>query len=139
MLKIDRFFGGYEEVTPEILASEKIRLLICDLDYTLAPKWSLVPTRKLAAWVLACQKVGVIIFILSNNSETRVKTFCEPLRIPFRHKAHKPLTNGIEYAIKKFEVKREETVLLGDRFLTDMFCANRAKIRAWRVRRRNSP
>ena len=37
-MKVDRYFQGYEEVTPQVLAQEHVKLLLCDLDYTLVPR-----------------------------------------------------------------------------------------------------
>ena len=40
----DRLFETYEEITPEYLRQRGIRLLLSDLDYTLAPKYTLTRT-----------------------------------------------------------------------------------------------
>ena len=37
-LRPDRLFSDYSGITPELLHEKGIKLLLCDLDYTLAPK-----------------------------------------------------------------------------------------------------
>lgn len=67
---------GYGSLTPEMLRERGIRLLLCDLDYTLAPKYVPGPDEALHRWLAAMGEAGIRVMILSNNrSPVRVERF----------------------------------------------------------------
>ena len=51
-------FDDYTAVTPEFLRERGVRLLLCDLDYTLAPKRQKEPDEPLKAWIGALRASG---------------------------------------------------------------------------------
>ena len=55
----DRLYGRYTELTPDVLDSLGIRLLLCDLDYTLAPRRVERPDDTLRDWIGRCRDAGV--------------------------------------------------------------------------------
>ena len=72
-----RVFDRYTQITPQLLSSLGIKLLLCDLDYTLAPKSVPRPDAALHTWLENCRQAGITVMILSNNrSSRRVETFC---------------------------------------------------------------
>ena len=128
----DRIFRHYSHVTPALLRQLEIRLLLCDLDYTLAPRSTAVPDSRLRAWLADCQEAGVTVMILSNNrSVRRVETFCAGLGIRYVGHAGKPGTRGFREAMG--DTPPEHTAMLGDKLLTDMLAANRAGVLALMV------
>ena len=75
---------GYGSLTPEMLRERGIRLLLCDLDYTLAPKYVPGPDETLHRWLAAMGEAGIRVMILSNNrSPARVERFCRELGIDY--------------------------------------------------------
>ena len=73
---------GYGSLTPEMLRERGIRLLLCDLDYTLAPKYVPGPDEALHRWLAAMGEAGIRVMILSNNrSPVRVERFCRDLAL----------------------------------------------------------
>ena len=50
---------GYGSLTPEMLRERGIRLLLCDLDYTLAPKYVPGPDEALHRWLAAMGEAGI--------------------------------------------------------------------------------
>ena len=42
----------------------------------------------------------------------------------------KPLTRGIQIALKRYDLKKHEVVLVGDQLMTDVMAANTAGIRS---------
>ena len=98
----DRLFETYEEVTPEYLRQRGIRLLLSDLDYTLAPKYVPHPDDRVREWLRRMEEGGVQVMILSNNrSSHRVETFCRELGIPYVGHAQKPRTTGFHRAMEQ--------------------------------------
>ena len=49
----DRLYAAYTDITPQMLQSWGIRLLLCDLDYTLAPRSVRQPDDTVLGWVQA--------------------------------------------------------------------------------------
>ena len=98
----DRLFETYEEITPEYLRQRGIRLLLSDLDYTLAPKYVPHPDDRVREWLRRMEEGGVQVMILSNNrSSHRVETFCRELGIPYVGHAQKPRTTGFHRAMEQ--------------------------------------
>ena len=125
----DRLFETYEEITPEYLRQRGIRLLLSDLDYTLAPKSQPEPDGTLRRWLAEVQAAGVTVMILSNNrSPARVERFCRDLGITYEGHAGKPSPRGFRRAMARCGAAPEETAMLGDKLLTDMLGANRAGV-----------
>ena len=133
-LRPDRLLNTYRDVTPELLQSRGITLLLCDLDYTLAPKSVKTPDDEVAAWLSALRDAGVTVAVVSNNRDpARVETFCRSLGIPFVGHAGKPGTRGYRRAMELAGAAPSQTAALGDKLLTDMLAANRAGIWALMV------
>ena len=129
-----RWFPGYEEVTPGLLHQYGVRLLLCDLDYTLAPKSVHRPDEAVRGWLEALEAAGITVMILSNNRSTRrVETFCRDLGIRYIGHAHKPRPAAYRRAMAEANAAPAETVMLGDKLLTDMLGANLSGCRAWMV------
>ena len=76
----DGVYESYQQITPELLQSRGIRLLLSDLDYTLAPKSVSRPDQAVRDWLSRLQAAGIRVMILSNNrSPRRVEQFCRDL------------------------------------------------------------
>ena len=130
----DLLLQGYEEVTPSLLRQHGIRLLLSDLDYTLAPKKVKVPDAAVHAWIHSLQAAGIEVMVLSNNrSGVRVRAFCQDLGIPYVGHAGKPGTRGLCQAMEQAGVGPKETAMLGDKLLTDVLAARRAGVLALMV------
>lgn len=135
-----RLFASYDRVTPDRLRSWGIRLLLCDLDYTLAPKYVPRPDEKLHQWVRQLQEAGIRVMILSNNrSPRRVETFCRPLGITYVGHAGKPAVRGFRQAMAQAGVTERETAMLGDKLLTDVLGARRSGVLALMVEPAGGP
>ena len=126
-LRPDRLLAAYDNVTPELLRQKGVRLLLCDLDYMLAPKSVKTPPEGVKPWIDGLKAAGITVMILSNNrSGKRVDEFCRQLGIDYVGHAQKPLTKGLRRAMDKAGVTARETAMLGDKLLTDMLAANLA-------------
>lgn len=130
----DRLYGRYTELTPDVLDSLGIRLLLCDLDYTLAPRRVERPDNTLRDWIGRCRDAGVTVVILSNNrSSKRVEMFCGDLGIRYVGHAGKPGTGGFLRAMEEAGEIPEHTAMVGDKLLTDMLGARRSGVLALMV------
>ncbi|MBQ8984995.1 YqeG family HAD IIIA-type phosphatase [Candidatus Saccharibacteria bacterium] len=137
VLHADKKFERFEDVTPELLKKEKVKLLLCDLDNTLRLHSEKEPADELADWVEDCRDAGVKIIIISNNGRKKMmQKFCEPLGIECVWWAKKPISTKLTAAMENYNVKPEDTVMLGDKWSTDVLAAKFAKVRAWKVEHR---
>jgi len=130
----DRVLSDYTQVTAQLLDSYGIRLLLCDLDYTLAPRAVKDPDAELRAWLESLRKAGITVMILSNNrSPKRVDRFCSTLGIRYVGHAGKPAVRGYREAMRIAGVSTGETAMLGDKLLTDVLGAKRSCVLALMV------
>ena len=130
----DRVFDCYAQITPAYLKERGIKLLLSDLDFTLAAKSTPRPDQALREWIAALKENDIQFMIVSNNrSGKRVTEFCADLGVPYEGHAGKPSTRGLENGMKRAGVTKEETAMLGDKLLTDMLAANRAGVLALMV------
>ncbi len=133
-------FDDYTAVTPEFLGRLGVRLLLCDLDYTLAPKRQRDPDRTVRAWLDALKAAGIETVILSNNrNPARVERFCAPLGIGYVGHAGKPAVRGFREAMARCGVPAQETAMLGDKLLTDTLGARRSGVTMLMVEPKGGP
>ena len=126
--------SSYDDLTPQMLTERGIRLLLCDLDYTLAPKYVPRPDEALRTWLADMERAGVRVMILSNNrSSARVERFCRDLGIDYVGHAGKPSVRGYRQAMEKAGVTPAQTAMLGDKLLTDVLGANLSGVTALMV------
>lgn len=135
-----RVFPDYRHIDPAFFTRHGIRLLLCDLDYTLAPKYVPRPDEALRTWLADMERAGVRVMILSNNrSSARVERFCRDLGIDYVGHAGKPSVRGYRQAMEKAGVTPAQTAMLGDKLLTDVLGANRSGVLAVMVEPAGGP
>ena len=101
-----RVFPDYRHIDPAFFTRHGIRLLLCDLDYTLAPKSQPEPDDALRRWLSEVQAAGVTVMILSNNrSPARVERFCRDLGITYEGHAGKPSPRGFRRSSRRAAVR----------------------------------
>lgn len=120
------FLKSFLDFDPFLLKINKIKLFICDLDNTLAPHFTFRPTKAVLKFVNDIRSMGIQFYVVSNNRKSRVSRFCKYLKVdgfvPF---AIKPSVAKIKKLMKKLNVSPEETLMMGDQFVIDIFAANR--------------
>ncbi|MBR2841266.1 YqeG family HAD IIIA-type phosphatase [Candidatus Saccharibacteria bacterium] len=137
IFRANKKFERFEDVTPELLEKEDVKLLLCDLDNTLRLHSEKEPADELYDWIEDCRKVGVKVVVISNNGRKKMmQKFCEPLKIDCVWWAKKPLSTKLTEAMVEYESKPNETVMLGDKWSTDVLAAKFAGIRSWKVEHR---
>ena len=137
IFRSDMKFERFEDVTPKILKKEGVKLLLCDLDNTLRLHSEKEPADELQDWVEECRDAGVKIIIISNNGRKKMmQKFCEPIGVDCVWWAKKPMSTKLTEAMQEYGYKPKETVMLGDKWSTDVLAAKFAKIRSWQVEHR---
>ena len=130
LLQPDYTFLSYRDVTPEFLKKKGIKVLLSDIDNTLAPYEQPEPDAQIVAWVKALKNAGIQLAFLSNNHAERVELFNKTLGVPMCYDAHKPLAKNAKKMMKRLGGNKKNTALIGDQIFTDVLCAHAAGFRA---------
>ena len=116
------------DLTPELLHSLGIRLLMMDFDNTIVPYTTNVPTEQMDAWLRQMAASEFQLCVVSNSRKDRVKIFCDRYAIPCITHANKPFTKGIRQCLTKFDCSPDRAALVGDQIYTDTLGGNAAGV-----------
>jgi len=122
----DQFVKNIFQITPELLKEKGVKGIITDLDNTLVEWDRPLATPQILEWFEDMKKNNIKVTIVSNNKEGRVKSFSDPLNIPFIFAARKPMGRAFRRALKEMELSKTEAVVIGDQLLTDVLGGNRS-------------
>ena len=112
------------DLTPQLLQSRNIRLLMLDFDNTIVPYTTNVPTEKMENWIRAMLRSEIQLCVVSNSKRDRVKIFCEAYGLDCITHAKKPFSKGIRQCLSKYDIPAAESALAGDQIYTDTLGAN---------------
>lgn len=122
-------YPSVAHISPEALARRGVRLVLADLDNTLAPYGAEEPSAEVVAWKEALERSGIRLFLLSNSRRPgRAQRFAGRLDIPYQGHSGKPGRAGYLRAMERMGCRPEETVMVGDQIFTDTLGANRAGV-----------
>ena len=107
-----------------------IKYLFTDLDNTLDSYRCYDPSQRAKDLVKALKDIGVTTIIISNNTGQRVKTYSERLGVEWTHSMGKPFSRKLKVFIKERNINPEEVIMVGDQMITDIRCANGAKLKS---------
>ena len=118
-------------VTPEWMAARGLRALILDVDNTLAGYMNRTPDRKVCGHLRELARQGVLVSIVSNAAQPRVRRFAEALfpapdKMPYIARSGKPRPDALLAMAKQLGVTARETAMVGDQLLTDIAAGRRA-------------
>ena len=117
------------DLSPELLRSRNIRLLMLDFDNTIVPYTTNVPTPEMTAWLDDMNNLEDIqLCIVSNSHKDRVPRFCKERGLACITYARKPSGKGIRECLRKFGIPASEAALVGDQIYTDVLGANCAGV-----------
>ncbi len=100
------------------------RGIIFDIDNTLVEHDAPADQRAIRL-VRYLKKMGYKVVIVSNNHEPRVKSFAEAVDCFYVYEADKPLKKGYLEGVKKMGLRRDQVLVIGDQFFTDIWGAKR--------------
>lgn len=124
-LKPDYNLKNIYEINLEELKLKGVKNILFDLDSTLMQSKSACYTEKTLEW-LDCVKKDFFIAVLSNNhNEEYIKKVKPITNFPMVFSAAKPDTKAALSFLKDNNLKVEETVIVGDRPLSDIWCGKR--------------
>lgn len=113
------------DIDLDALAEQGVKGIITDLDNTLVAAEYPMATPELVQWLDQLQGRGFKVVIVSNNNQTRVSKFADPLGVPYIHRAKKPTNLSFKKALKLLGMHGHEVVVIGDQMFTDVLGGNR--------------
>lgn len=117
------------EIDFDKLYSQGKKIILFDLDNTLASYDETTPTNKQLELNKKLRDLGYKIFIISNNHEKRTKIYTTTFIVDdYLILARKPFTRRTKKFLLKNNINKEEVVWIGDQLLTDVSCANKLDI-----------
>ena len=125
----NEYHHSFFDIDFKALYDQGFRYIITDLDNTLISYEEHEPTDAIRAKFdeLAAQGFGIVL--LSNNHPERLDRFRATLGIGGFASAKKPLVRGIRRAMASFpEATKENTLLIGDQLMTDVWGGNRFQL-----------
>lgn len=117
------------QIDKEFLKKNRVRALILDMDNTLSMHDDPAAEDGVLEWLDEMRRLGIKMRVVSNNSTRRVEPLANALGLEFTANGAKPLTFGVNRAVKAMKVSRRETLVVGDQIFTDVAAGNLAGIR----------
>ncbi|MCL1936232.1 MAG: YqeG family HAD IIIA-type phosphatase [Defluviitaleaceae bacterium] len=114
----------------EELLKNNIDTLIFDIDNTLVPYDISHANEDLTDFLEKLKDMGFKICLLSNNNKKRVDVFNENFSFFAVWDARKPTSYGLKKALKLMNSRASQSALIGDQIFTDIWCANRSKLKS---------
>lgn len=111
------------------LFNKGYRVLILDIDNTLVEHGA-PPDDRAVAFFDELRKIGFKTCIISNNHEPRVKSFADIVKSDYIYEAGKPGTKSYIEAMRRCGGNFDDTLFMGDQLFTDIYGANRSKIKS---------
>lgn len=129
LFKPDFWLKNVMEIDKEFLKKNRVRALILDMDNTLSMHDDPSAEEGVSEWLDEMRRLGIKMRVVSNNNTRRVEPLAKALGLEFTANGAKPLTFGVNRAVKAMKVSRRETLVVGDQIFTDIAAGNLAGIR----------
>ena len=120
-------FRCVTDITSDFLKEIGVKLLMLDLDNTIAAYGQATLSDDMASWAQNMKSDGIELFIVSNSPrKDRVASFANALEIGSIGSAGKPSSRGLKSAMQTMRREAHESALAGDQIITDTCAANSA-------------
>ena len=116
------------DLTPELLRSRGIELLMLDFDNTIVPYTTNMPTPEMEYWLRQMASSEVQLCVVSNSKRDRVVNFCRQYDLPCITHAKKPFSKGIRRCLARFDIPADRAAIVGDQIFTDTLGGNCAGV-----------
>ena len=112
------------DLTPQMLKSRGINLLMMDFDNTIVPYTTSTPTAEMDRWFRQLAASDIRLCVVSNSKKDRVKLFCKEYGIDCITHSQKPFPKGIRQCLNRYGLSPGVCALVGDQIFTDTLGAN---------------
>ncbi len=116
------------DISPEFLKKMQFRLVMLDFDNTVVPYTTCMPAPEVECWLESLKEADLQLCVVSNSRNDRVPAFCRSYGIDCITHAKKPFSKGLRQCLQRYEIPREQAVLIGDQIYTDTLGGNCAGV-----------
>jgi HAD superfamily phosphatase (TIGR01668 family) len=110
------------------LVSQKINLLILDVNNTLVEKSQFTLPDEHKVWLEACLQKDIQIVLCSNNPSSLVKTFAQTHQLKVVRFSMKPFTFRIKAYLRQHQLMHRPMMVIGDQLFTDVLLGKWLKV-----------
>ena len=114
----------------EFLTEHNIKLVLLDMDNTLAPWHSAEIPEKFYPWVAEVKNKGITVALFTNSKGSNADEIGKKLNIPVYKNAQKPFKKQATRLFKELNVQSENVLFVGDQLFTDIQLANSLKAKS---------
>jgi len=107
-----------------------IKYVFVDLDNTLDSYKQATPLEPAKDLKKKLEENGIELIIVSNNRGKRVQKYSSELGVKYWSTLGKPFAIRITKIMKRLGIAKDEVIMIGDQIVTDISCANGAKIKS---------
>lgn len=118
------YLNNLTDITLDLLQEHGIKGLVLDVDNTLTLHNSQEVLQAVLDWLEQMKQAGILLTIVSNNTEKRVAPLAERLDLLHVSMGCKPMTMGFTKAQKQFNLPYSQIAVVGDQLYTDILGGN---------------
>ena len=107
-----------------------VKYVLADLDNTLDSYRTKLPGKAAIKLKEKLNKADIELIIISNNTGNRVSMYANALGVRYLNSVGKPFAKRLLKKLALLNVNKDEAIMIGDQVVTDITCANRAKIKS---------
>lgn len=117
------------QIDENFLFENNVSAMVLDMDNTLSMHGNPAAEEGIPEWLEKMRDLGIKMRVVSNNTNKRVEPLASILGLEYTANGAKPLTFGVNRAVKAMGAKKSETLVIGDQIFTDVMAGNLAGIR----------
>ena len=121
-------------MSPDLLATWKIRGVTLDLDNTIVPWYTSALEPGIDQWVRSLVDRGIRLCLITNNYGAQSKDVASELGLPLVRGALKPLPAAFSRCLRTLGTEPANTLAIGDQLFTDVLGAKLVGMKAVYVR-----
>lgn len=121
----DTYAENVFAVDLKALKNEGIRLILCDIDNTLAAFDDVCPDERAKSFMKKVEQEGMQFLLISNNTKKRVRAFADRCNAGYYYSSTKPLKYQYKRILKEHHLSKSEVAVIGDQLLTDILGGKR--------------
>lgn len=125
LFKPKAYVKSFKDIDLLALKDKGIKVIILDIDNTLVESRKDVLGESAKRFVKQIKSCRMIPVVISNNVESRVKSFGEELNCDYISFALKPFSTSFKHIMEKYDVTNDEVAVIGDQLLTDVLGGNK--------------
>lgn len=129
IFKPNLILKSVDDIDISYILNKGYKLVIFDMNNTIIDYYTTDISTRAKELIKKLKENNITVYILTNSfNENHVKEVANTLNVKYIHKAFKPLPFAISKILKKENIQKNKTIMIGDHIFTDVLNANLCKI-----------